>query len=200
MSWIKTISYGEAEKKLRNIYDRIAGPKGNIDNVLTVHSLRPHTLVGHMTLYKSVLHNRHNTLDYWYLESLGVYVSKLNHCTYCIDHHMAGLIKIIGQHKAMSLWNALENENFTSYFSRKEAAGLIYAKKLTEKLDSANYSWVQSLKDTGLKDGEILEINQVVCYFNYVNRVVVGLGVTTQGDTLGLSPKSTEDPDNWLHK
>ncbi|MEO0528356.1 MAG: hypothetical protein AAFZ89_14080, partial [Bacteroidota bacterium] len=41
--------------RLKTIYNRIKGPSHTIDNVLKIHSLRPHTLAGHMTLYKSVL-------------------------------------------------------------------------------------------------------------------------------------------------
>ena len=36
---------------------------------------------------------------------------------------------------------------------------------------------VAKLRKAGFSDGEILEINQVVAYFCYVNRVVLGLGV-----------------------
>ena len=50
MSWIKTISYEDADPSLKKIYDRVKGPDNAVDNVLSVHSLRPHTLVGHMTL------------------------------------------------------------------------------------------------------------------------------------------------------
>jgi hypothetical protein len=39
---------------------------------------------------------------------------------------------------------------------------------------------------TALRTGEILEVNQVASYFAYVNRTVVGLGVTTEGDILGF--------------
>ena len=48
-------------------------------------------------------------------------------------------------------------------------------------------------------DGEILEINQVCSYFAYANRTVLGLGVITKGDILGLSPNESDDPDNWSH-
>ena len=34
-------------------------------------------------------------------------------------------------------------------------------------------------------DGEILEVNQVCAYFNYSNRLLNGLGVTTEGDIIG---------------
>ena len=52
-----------------------------------------------------------------------------------------------------------------------------------------------ALRENGLNDGEILEINQVVSYFAYVNRTVLGLGVTTAGDQLGLSPGEAD----WRH-
>ena len=58
---------------------------------------------------------------------------------------------------------------------------------------------IKNLKDVGFDEGEILEINQVCSYFNYVNRCVLGLGVTTEGDILGLSPNESDDPNNWTH-
>ena len=41
------------------------------------------------------------------------------------------------------------------------------------------------LRNCGVSDGEILEANQIICYFNYVNRSINGLGITTEGDTVG---------------
>ena len=58
---------------------------------------------------------------------------------------------------------------------------------------------VQLLRNAGLDDGEILEINQVTAYFNYANRTVLGLGCSTAGDIIGLSPNNSDDPDNWNH-
>jgi hypothetical protein len=51
-----------------------------------------------------------------------------------------------------------------------------------------------------MDDGEILEVNQVTAYFAYANRTVLGLGVTTEGDVLGLSPNDSDDPLNWTHR
>lgn len=94
MTWIKTINYKDSTGNLKKIYDRVKGPHNHIDNILKAHSLRPHTLLGHMTLYKNVLHNTNNTLPKWYLEAMGTYVSHLNDCPYCIDHHFAGLRRL----------------------------------------------------------------------------------------------------------
>ena len=59
---------------------------------------------------------------------------------------------------------------------------------------------IVGLRDAGFDDGEILEINQVTSYFCYANRTVLGLGVSTAGDVIGLSPNNSADPDDWAHK
>ena len=45
---------------------------------------------------------------------------------------------------------------------------------------------VEKLRNEGIDDGKILELNQIVGYFNYVNRLLNGLGVKTTGDTVGF--------------
>jgi len=201
MSWIKTISYQDSDKSLKRIYDRVKGPNNNIDNVLTIHSLRPHTLIGHMTLYKSVLHNANNTLPKWYLECLGVYVSHLNSCTYCVSHHFEGLKRLMENDvKSNGLLEAIKSNSMQGFFNDHYDLGMDYARQLT--LDHTNImkTTIDALKKSGFSEGEILEINQVVSYFNYVNRSVVGLGVNADGDIIGLSPNDSDDPKDWSHK
>ena len=91
MTWISTISYDEASGALKRLYERIKGPDNNVDNIMLAHSLRPHSMEGHMTLYKYVLHHPRNTLPKSYLETIGVYVSLLNRGQYWVDHHFSGL-------------------------------------------------------------------------------------------------------------
>ncbi len=201
MAWIKTINFEEANSKLKKIYNRVKGPNNNIDNVLTIHSLRPHSLVGHMTLYKSVLHNSNNTLPKWYLESLGVYVSHLNKCDYCVEHHYAGLKRLLNDNeKSQKFLQAVRGETLNLYFDERHFLGIKYAEKLTSNAASIVQKDVTDLVNLGFTEGEILEINQVTSYFNYVNRMVLGLGVNSKGDILGLSPNESNDPTNWEHK
>ncbi len=201
MSWIDVISYDDSEGKLRKLYDKVTGPNKNVDNIMLVHGLRPHTMTGHMALYKNVLHNSNNTLPKWYLETLGVFVSILNKCNYCVEHHFEGLKRFLNDdRKSQEIKEALLNRMFLNTFPNKFVRGLHYAEKLTEKLDELQESDIVSLRESGLSDGEILEINQVVSYFNYANRTVLGLGVSTKGDILGLSPNDSEDEMNWNHQ
>ncbi len=200
MSWIKTIGYGQADGGLKRIYDRVKGPNDKVDNVLLLHSLRPHTLTGHMTLYKSVLHHSGNTLPKWYLEALGIYVSHLNGCSYCVDHHFAGFKRILkDDRRAFRFSEAVHHNTAETFFGSRYNVGMAYARKLTLDLDGIVKADFSALKTAGFSEGEILEINQVTSYFNYVNRSVIGLGVSTKGDVLGLSPNSNEDPENWSH-
>lgn len=201
MFWIKTIAFPDAVGKLRQVYDRIVGPTGALDNILEVHSLRPHSLEGHMALYKNVLHHRSNTLPKWFLETIGVYVSLLNRCSYCVDHHYAGLERLLEDpERSATLRRALEAERFGDVLEPRYVTALVYAKKLTLDPASVDEAAVRGMRDAGLDDGEILEVNQVVAYFAYANRTVQGLGVTTEGDVLGLSPSDSRDEGSWAHR
>jgi uncharacterized peroxidase-related enzyme len=200
MAWINTVSYDDAEGDLKKLYDRIKGPDNNVDNIMLAHSLRPHSMQGHMTLYKYVLHHPRNTLSKAYLEAIGVYVSSLNKCEYCFLHHFAGMARLIDD-KARSdeIRKALEKQRPEDAFSGAQLAGLQYAARLTTAADKVTQNDIRALRDSGLDDGEILEINQVTAYFGYANRTVLGLGVGTAGDIIGLSPGDSNDPDNWSH-
>lgn len=199
MSWIETIPYDKAQAGLRKIYDRVKGPDDNIDNVLQVHSLRPHSLLGHMALYKGVLHHTGNKLPKWLLEALGTYVSKLNHCDYCVAHHLAGFARICPASIDLDQFRKVIDEgSIERFFEGRHAPAFGYARKLTLAHQHIVEEDIIELRESGFSDGEILEINQVVSYFNYVNRVVLGLGVEVD-EVLGLSPSDNTDPDNWRH-
>lgn len=200
MSWIKTIGADEADGRLKTLYDRIAGPGGQVDNILAAHGLRPHSLEGHMALYKAVLHHFGNALDKAYLEAIGTYVSLLNGCAYCAEHHFTGMKRLLKDDaRSAAIRAALEANDPAAAFDAREAAGLHYARKLTVDMAGMTESDVAALRNAGFDDGEILEINQVTAYFAYANRTVLGLGVSHIGEELGLSPGDNEDPDNWGH-
>jgi len=200
MAWIKTISFEQAAGKLKQIYKRVAGPNGKIDNILCSHSLRPHTLEGHMRLYKNVLHHNSNQLDKSLLEALGVYVSLLNRCDYCVDHHFQGYRRLIdNDEKAEQVFTAMKENNLMSVISEKENRLFEYAKKLTLNPSQVLKADFEKMKSAGYDDGEILEVNQVVAYFNYANRTVLGLGVEIEESDIGYSPNDNDDEENWGH-
>jgi uncharacterized peroxidase-related enzyme len=201
IAWIETIDPQEASGRLEQLYRRLRGPEGAIDNIMAVHSLRPHGMEGHLALYKAVLHHARNQLPRSFLETIGVQVSLLNGCGYCVEHHWAGLRRLLDDDaRADAIRAALEADAPERVFAGRELAALRYARALTVDPASLDRSLLVAMREAGLDDGEILEVNQVTAYFAYANRTVLGLGVTTDGDVLGLSPSSTDDPDDWSHR
>ncbi len=201
MSWINTVSYEQAKGKLKTLYDRVKGPDNNVDNIMMLHSLRPHTMEAHMTMYKYVVHHSANQVPKWFLETLGVLVSSLNQCDYCVDHHFAGLQRLLADdEQAAAIRRAIDARDIESVpLENKHKAAMHYALQLTSDPAQLAQTQLQAMRDAGYSDGEILEINQVTAYFGYANRTVLGLGCTTEGDILGLSPNKSDEVDNWNH-
>lgn len=81
MAWIKIIQEGEAEGKLKELYEKLSEPGGGVDNIMKIHSLNPPSLVGHYELYKTLMHRR-SDLTRVQREMIAVVVSALNRCHY----------------------------------------------------------------------------------------------------------------------
>ena len=186
IAWIKTIDPTQASGELKELYDRVTTPHGTVDNVMKAHSLRPHTLEGHLVLYKSVLHNPANVLPFWFLETVASYTSIVNQCEYSLAHHFTNVRRLVDdEERADRIYDALKAHRPQDVFDGKQLALLEYTRKLTEQVGAMCKSDIDALREAGADDGEILEVNQVCAYFNFSNRLLNGLGVSTQGDVIG---------------
>ena len=186
IAWIKTVEPEDATGLLKELYEQVTTPHGTVDNVMKAHSLRPHTMAGHLSLYRSVLHNDDNVLPLWFLEVVAVYTSLTNKCDYSVAHHFTnvrGLLK--DEDRAAEMYNALAAGKPERLFEGKQLALLRYARKLTASPGDIVEQDITEAHAAGADDGEILEVNQVCAYFNYSNRLLNGLGVTTDGDQVG---------------
>ena len=185
-AWIEMIPPEEATGLLEEMYRKVRTPHGTVDNVMRVHSLRPHTMDGHVTLYRAVLHNPDNTLPFGFLEVVASYTSILNRCDYSLTHHFANARRLMSDDaRADAVFEALNARTPESVFDGKELALLRYTERLTLSVGAMEQADYKALKAAGCSDGEILEVNQVCAYFNYSNRLLNGLGVTTEGDVVG---------------
>ena len=199
-AWIRLIPYDESEGHLRTLYDRVKGADNRVDNVMRAHSIRPHTMEGHSALYKSILHHTGNSTPVWFLEALGVYTSMAHACDYSVSHHYAGLCRLVGEARGREIFAAFSAVAPERAFSGKELALLQYVRKLTLEPQKMVEADIAALREAGATDADIFEANQVCAYFNYSNRLLNGLGVTTAGDVLGLSPPNSDSLDEWEHR
>ncbi|MEM6986078.1 MAG: peroxidase-related enzyme [Pseudomonadota bacterium] len=195
-AWIRMLSDQEADENLLDALALSRTPHGTVDNVMRVHSLRPSSLRGHVTLYRAALHDDLNTLPLWLQETVASYVSMLNDCDYSLANHWANARHLIADDaRADAIERALRAESPEAVFDGRELALMHYAHKLTTAPGSMVESDVAALREAGLDDGEILEANQIIGYFNYVNRCLNGLGVTTDGDVVGYYAGDNQGDD-----
>lgn len=185
-AWIRMLSDEEADETLTAALDLARTPHGTVDNVMRVHSLRPSTMIGHIRLYRACLHDETNTIPMWFQEVISSYVSSLNNCAYSYANHWKNAAHLIGDaDKARKIETALERRKPEEAFEGPELALLRYAEKLTLRPGEMAETDILALRNEGIDDGRILEANQIIGYFNYVNRQLNGLGVSTKGDVVG---------------
>ena len=185
-AWISMISDQDASPELKAALELARTPAGTVDNVMRVHSHRPSTMVGHVKLYRAALHDAGNTVPEWFQETIASYVSLINRCDYSYANHWSNARHLIGNEaRAIAIEAALRADEPKRAFTGMELAMLEYAAKLTREPGSMVESDVARMRSLGADDGQILEVNQVCGYFNSVNRLLNGLGVSLAGDVVG---------------
>jgi len=173
MAFIKVINEKEAAGELKKVYNQITSSRGKLSNIMKIHSLLPDTMIKHLNLYMSIMFSK-GTLTREEKEILAVVVSKNNNCDYCVNHHAEAL---------NHYWKNSERLNkFIDYlddpaFSNKCRLTIKHASKLTTNPSSVLKGDIDDLRKAGWTDEDILAINLIISYFNFVNRIALGLGV-----------------------
>ena len=96
-------------------------------------------------------------------------------------HHARGLLRLT---KNPALVAALQLDYRSADINARQRAMLDYADKLTRDPGAVNAADMLPLRAAGLDDRSILDLNQAVSYFAYVNRVADGLGVAVDESAL----------------
>jgi len=107
-----------------------------------------------------------------------------------VQHHRAGLARELEADIADAFLDAVEafghgDAPYPEHSTARERAMLDYALALTHTPAAMTRAHLEPLRAAGLTDAEILDTNQVVAYFAYVNRVVAGLGVELEASPEG---------------
>lgn len=172
MPFIKTIEYDDADEKLQQVYDNLIESRGKIAEVHKIQSLNPEALTAHMDLYMTVMFGK-SPLKRYQREMMAVIVSSANRCAYCINHHEQALL---AYWKDEDRLKNLRIDREKAELSDQDERLCSLAELLTENPSAEVSEKISELKDAGLNDRAILDAVQVISYFNFVNRMVLGLG------------------------
>lgn len=144
-----------------------------------IQSLNPESITAHMDLYMTTMFGK-SPLKRAQREMIAVVVSATNNCDYCQLHHAEAL---------NHYWKNSERVEHLrkNYLTINLPDVDLQLCKLAEKLTKApnnveEHRDIQPLKDLGLSDRAILDATLIISYFNFVNRMVLGLGVETDAE------------------
>lgn len=172
MSWIREIDEAEATGQLAVVYEKLLASRGKVANILKVHSLDPAALEAHLDLYMSVMFSK-APLTRLEREAIAVAVSAENQCEYCVAHHLEALRRY--ERNADRLEAIAQGDH--AKLEPRLAAMLEYARRLTSQPGGSEQRHVEALRTAGLTDEDVLRVTLVTAYFNFVNRIALGLGV-----------------------
>lgn len=174
MAWIPVIPPAEASGALREEYERATKERGALANIFTITSLHPGILSRHLSLYEEVQFGE-SPLSRRERELVATVVSRENECGYCVTHHADAF----GRHaKEPGLQALVATDYKKAKLSPRERAIADHAVRLTRTPGEVTEQDVEKLRSVGLDDRAVLDLTLVVAYFNFVNRVASGLGLT----------------------
>lgn len=173
MTWIAQIDELEAQGLLKKIYEEVGGKRGKLSNIMKVQSLNPPAMKAHLELYMSIMFAR-SGISREDRELIATVVSSTNNCQYCKLHHVEALNHYWKDRQRIERFM----DNYTSVdLPERTRAMLDYSVKLTASPSKIASVDIEQLRSSGFSDEDILNINLVTSYFNFVNRIAEGLGV-----------------------
>lgn len=180
MAYINVIDYEQSGGELRDIYDNLIATRGKLADVHMIQSLNPTTIVSHMKLYLDIMFGQ-SPLKRYQREMLGVIVSVANNCAYCKLHHGEALHHYWkDENKVKALCDGAEDVEL----SLADGALCDFARAVTLQPSQPKSDKISELKKLGFEDRAILDATLVISYFNFVNRMVMTLGVEINDDEI----------------
>lgn len=175
MSFVGSVPDEQASPPLKNLYAAIRQKMGFLPNYFQALGRRPGLVEGHLALTAAV--EQSPALPLALKEKMGLVVSGINSSSYCIAVHME-LLRRMGVEKPLG--KKLVTDYPNAPVEAKEMALFRFADQLTVRPADVKQEDVDALRAAGWDDDAIVEAVVAVSYYNFINRVSMGLGVVAE--------------------
>jgi uncharacterized peroxidase-related enzyme len=193
MSWITTIAWEESEGQLRDAYDWQAAALGEPAEFTMLGSLYPAIVEERLRLYRTV-EQCPSELSPIERQAAAFVTSTINGTAHCAS----GLrLKLAALGLAESTLVNIETApaHVVSGNDRLDAV-CAHAAKLTTNPAEMTEADLELLRAVGLSDLDLLDLNNMVAYYCYINRVVMGLGLRSVMTTTHEATKAVPAGDH----
>ncbi len=179
--WVTTIPYNKAEGELKSHYDRQARALGEPTEMTMVGSLHPPLVAARLDLYAAT-EKCPSRLTPHQRNLISFVTSAINGTVHCMSQVTLKL-RETGMDDSAIMALADDPASVDGLgLSAADRAVVRHAAKLTTSPASMVSSDVEELREAGFSDLEIIDINAQCAHLNYVNRVVMGLGIRSVVD------------------
>ena len=175
-AWIATVPWSEATGVLRDAYDWQAAKLGEPTEFTQLGSLAPELVMLRLNLYRAVEAVDSNlTVEE---KRLAAYVTSIVNST---PHCSSGLelqLHRLGIDRAIIARAASTPEALASGNDRWDEIAA-HASVLARRPSEIGPEHIERLRALGLDDLDVLDLNNIVAYYSYINRVATGLGLVS---------------------
>lgn len=172
MAWVKDVPPESAPPPVRDIYQQIQSKFGILPNYFTAIARSQPLLEAQLQLDPAIMDD--GALPRKIKEQIGLVVSGINTSSYCVALHMQ-LLATFGYQKRFARTLAVDYPN--AQVEPKVLALFRFADKLTRQSADVDEKDVEALRAAGWDDAAIFETAVATAYFNFLNRVSIGLGL-----------------------
>ena len=174
-AWVQMIAEDEAEGQLRAVYQELLGEgrRRAVPDFLRLHSLVPRAIIPLAQLHRAIAYGP-GELSRVQRELIATVVSAINGCALCQELHSRLLLH---RTRDEALVAQVMRDFRTAPLAAADRALLEYAAKLTTAPAAVAREDIDRLRQLGLSDAAIVEIAAQTALFNYLNRVIQGLGL-----------------------
>lgn len=190
MAWIETIPWDEADGELLDAYNWQAKALGEPAEFTMLGSLYPAIVDQRLQLYRTV-EDCPSALTPIERQSAAFVTSTINGTAHCAS----GLrLKLASLGLADETLVAIETDphRVTTDDARFDAI-CAHAAKLTSAPSDMTEGDLDAVRAFGLDDLDLLDLNNMVAYYCYINRVVMGLGIRSEMSTTHEATRAVPD-------
>lgn len=192
MPWITTIDWDDATGALKDAYDWQASRLGEPAEFTMLGSLYPAIVEERLRLYRAVEACPSEVAQVE--RQMAAYVtSLLNGTAHCASGLRMKLGSLGVSDRTLAAVEADPGRPATG--DARLDAICAHAAKLTTRPTEMAEADLDQLRAHGLTDLDLVDINNMIAYYNYINRVVNGLGLRTVMETEHEALNAVPGPD-----
>jgi uncharacterized peroxidase-related enzyme len=172
MAYVSEVEQTEAAPELRELYATIEEKFGFVPHYFKALGVVPEVIAAQLRMNAAIMGD--GALPASVKEQIGLVVSGINASSYCITIHME-LLQEFGFEKQFARKLATDYER--APVDEKTKTLFRFADKLTRKPVDVEESDAEKVLRAGWSQDALRETVLTVSFFNYVNRVSLGLGL-----------------------